>query len=76
MRNGIILYFWRESIIDKIMIWLIISLLFLLWLLGIILKVIMGGLVHLVLIVAVILLVINLLKTMPALGLADFRQLL
>jgi hypothetical protein len=44
------------------MLWAIISLLFLFWLLGIILKISAGGLVHIVLIVAVILLVINLLK--------------
>ncbi|MGD1006008.1 MAG: lmo0937 family membrane protein [Ignavibacteriaceae bacterium] len=48
------------------MLWLIISLLFLLWLLGVILKIFMGGLVHIIIIVAVILLIINLLKTTRA----------
>ena len=47
---------------SNIMLWAIISLLFLLWLVGVILKISAGGLVHIVLIVAVILLVINLLK--------------
>ena len=47
---------------SNIMLWAIISLMFLLWLVGVILKISAGGLVHIVLIVAVILLVINLLK--------------
>jgi len=45
------------------MLWAVISLLFLLWLIGVILKISLGGLLHVVLIIAVILLVINLLKT-------------
>ncbi|MCL5029904.1 MAG: lmo0937 family membrane protein [Bacteroidetes bacterium] len=47
----------------NIMLWTIISLLFLLWLAGIIFKLSMGGLLHIILIVAVILLVFNLLRS-------------
>ncbi len=45
------------------MLWVVISLLFLLWLVGVILKISLGGLIHVVLIIAVILLVINLLRS-------------
>jgi hypothetical protein len=48
------------------MLWLIISLLFLLWLAGVILKIFIGGLIHIIIIVAAILLVINLLRTTRA----------
>ena len=43
--------------------WAIISVLFVLWLAGVILKVAVGGLLHVVLIIAVILLVFNMLRT-------------
>ena len=45
------------------MLWAVISLLFLLWLIGVILKISLGGMLHVVLIIAVILLVFNLLKS-------------
>lgn len=45
------------------MLWVVISLLFLLWLVGVILKISLGGLIHVILIIAVILLVINLLRS-------------
>ena len=45
------------------MLWVFISLLFLLWLVGVILKISLGGLIHVILIIAVILLVINLLRS-------------
>ncbi len=45
------------------MLWTVIFFLFLLWLAGIIFKLSMGGMLHIVLIVAVILLVFNLLRS-------------
>jgi hypothetical protein len=45
------------------MLWAVISLLFLMWLIGVILKISLGGMLHVILIVAVILLVFNLLKS-------------
>ncbi len=44
------------------MLWAIISLLFLLWLAGVILKISAGGILHIILIIAVILLVFNLVR--------------
>ncbi len=44
------------------MLWVVITLLFLIWLIGVILKISLGGFIHVILIVAVILLIFNLLK--------------
>ncbi len=45
------------------MLWVVITVMFLMWLFGVIFKISAGGVLHLILIVAVILLVINLVKT-------------
>ena len=44
------------------MLWIVITLLFLLWLIGVILKISLGGFIHVILIIAVILLIYNLLR--------------